>query len=67
MGSSSAGRRKAGMAGISSYQTPSRFILHNDMEEIMPDENGVVELPPQYSEARKPIPGLTPPQSNEQI
>ncbi|TFK56983.1 hypothetical protein OE88DRAFT_1650518 [Heliocybe sulcata] len=58
-GSSAAGRRKAAMAGVTSYQAPSRFILHNDMEEIMPDENGVVELPPQYSEARKPIPGLS--------
>ncbi|EPQ60555.1 hypothetical protein GLOTRDRAFT_113163 [Gloeophyllum trabeum ATCC 11539] len=57
---SSAGRRKAAMAGVTSYQPPPRFILHNDLEEIMPDENGVVELPPQYSEARKPIAGLAP-------
>ncbi|OBZ79417.1 hypothetical protein A0H81_01012 [Grifola frondosa] len=52
--------RKAAMAGVPSYQAPARFILHTDAEDEHPDDNEVVELPPQYSERRAPtsIPGL---------
>jgi hypothetical protein len=52
---SSAGRRKAAMAGQTAYKNPTRFILHTDVEDALPDDDGVVELPPQYSEHRQPI------------
>ncbi|KAG1825863.1 uncharacterized protein BJ212DRAFT_1510159 [Suillus subaureus] len=52
---SSAGRRKAAMAGQTAYKPSTRFILHTDVEDVVPDDNGVVELPPQYSEYRRPI------------
>ncbi|KAG1850986.1 hypothetical protein C8R48DRAFT_368412 [Suillus tomentosus] len=32
------------------YQPPTRIIVHTDANDVVPDENGVVELPPQYSE-----------------
>ncbi|KAJ7293511.1 hypothetical protein C8J57DRAFT_1269226 [Mycena rebaudengoi] len=45
----STSRRKSGMTAYSNY-TPSRFIVHTDAEdEIPPNADGVVELPPQYS------------------
>ncbi|KAH9047634.1 hypothetical protein EDB84DRAFT_1461272 [Lactarius hengduanensis] len=47
----SASSRKTNMT--MSYQ-PARFILHTDAEETLPDENGFIELPPQYSENRRP-------------
>jgi len=52
-GSMSTAQRKAAMAGVSNY-TPSRFILHTDVEDTLPppNEHNVVELPPQYSERR---------------
>ncbi|OJA16194.1 hypothetical protein AZE42_00137 [Rhizopogon vesiculosus] len=52
---SSAGRRKAAMAGQTAYRNPTRFIVHNDVDDVVPDDNGVVELPPQYSERRQPL------------
>ncbi|KIJ68522.1 hypothetical protein HYDPIDRAFT_165322 [Hydnomerulius pinastri MD-312] len=52
---SSSGRRKAAMAGLSGYQTPTRFIVHTDAEDaVPPDSTGLVELPPQYTERRAP-------------
>ena len=51
---SSSGRRKAAMAGMSSYQ-PTRFIVHTDAEDNVPEvEPDVVELPPQYSVRQTP-------------
>lgn len=52
-----AAQRKAAMAGESNYKPPSRFILHTDIEDDLPPPNddGVVELPPQYTERRMPI------------
>ncbi|KAJ7596969.1 hypothetical protein C8J56DRAFT_1158966 [Mycena floridula] len=48
-----AAQRKANIAGVSSYK-PSRFILHTDIEDMVPPETEeVVELPPQYTERRK--------------
>ncbi|KAG5638642.1 hypothetical protein H0H81_011194 [Sphagnurus paluster] len=49
-------QRKAAMAGMSTY-TPSRFIIHTDVEDELPPPNqdGFVELPPQYSERRGPL------------
>ncbi|KAG1792015.1 uncharacterized protein HD556DRAFT_1444804 [Suillus plorans] len=32
------------------YQPPSRIIVHTDANDVVPNENGVVELPPQYSQ-----------------
>ncbi|KAG1757647.1 hypothetical protein EDB19DRAFT_1891370 [Suillus lakei] len=60
---SSAGRRKAAMAGQTAYKPSTRFILHTDVEDVVPDDNGIVELPPQYSEHRQPLaqqPGSAP-------
>ncbi|TDL28532.1 hypothetical protein BD410DRAFT_781054 [Rickenella mellea] len=54
-------RRKAQMAGLTSYQTP-RFILHTDADDESVDEPDVVELPPQYA-IRKGS-GRSPPRSN---
>ncbi|KAI0094814.1 hypothetical protein BDY19DRAFT_44567 [Irpex rosettiformis] len=56
---SSSGRSKALLAGAVNTR-PTRFILHTDIEEAVPeDENEeVVELPPQYSERRAPLPSL---------
>jgi len=47
-------QRKAMQAGVSSTYTPARFIVHTDVEDVYPppNEEGVVELPPQYSERR---------------
>ncbi|KAG2061772.1 hypothetical protein BDR06DRAFT_945802 [Suillus hirtellus] len=59
----STGRRKAAMAGQTAYKPSTRFILHTDVEDILPDDNGIVELPPQYSEHRQPLatqPGSVP-------
>jgi hypothetical protein len=52
----STAQRKAAMAGVSAYK-PSRFIVHTDVEDELPPPNqdGVVELPPQYSERRGPL------------
>ncbi|KAG6862379.1 hypothetical protein C0995_011819 [Termitomyces sp. Mi166 len=49
----SSAQRKAAMAGVSAYK-PSRFIVHTDVEDELPPPNqdGIVELPPQYSERR---------------
>ncbi|GJE87649.1 SKG6 domain-containing protein [Phanerochaete sordida] len=55
----SSARRKAAMAGETTYR-PTRFIVHQDLEEAVPEDEGeVVELPPQYSERRAPLPSLT--------
>jgi hypothetical protein len=49
----SAPQRKAAMAGVKAYQ-PSRFIVHKDADDDLsrPNDDGVIELPPQYSEGR---------------
>ncbi|KAF9015092.1 hypothetical protein BDQ17DRAFT_1340471 [Cyathus striatus] len=59
--SMSTAQRKAAMAGNTAYK-PSRFILHTDLEDVVPSEieEEVVELPPQYSERRAPSAGLDP-------
>lgn len=56
--SMSTAQRKAAVAGVSTYK-PSRFILHTDLDDALPppNEDGVVELPPQYSERRNPLTG----------
>jgi hypothetical protein len=47
-------------------QQPPRFVVHTDLEEaIQPNADGVIELPPQYSERRTPLVGL--PLQNPQI
>ncbi|KAI0698426.1 hypothetical protein C8T65DRAFT_697871 [Cerioporus squamosus] len=58
---SSAAQRKAAQAGVSTYQTPARFILHTDIEDDLPPPpvDEVIELPPQYSERRAPAPGAS--------
>ncbi|KAI0082277.1 hypothetical protein K474DRAFT_852977 [Panus rudis PR-1116 ss-1] len=61
---SSAARRKAAAAGIPLHHTPvsTRFIVHTDLEEVGPQDahEEVIELPPQYSERRAPLPGVSP-------
>ncbi|KAG6814092.1 hypothetical protein H0H92_003139 [Tricholoma furcatifolium] len=56
----SSAQRKAAMAGVANY-TPSRFIVHTDVEDELPPPNqdGIVELPPQYSERHGPPPTAT--------
>ena len=50
--STSASQRKAAMAGMNAQQ-PSRFIVHTDADDLpQPNNDGVVELPPQYSQRR---------------
>lgn len=51
---SSSSQRKAAMAGVPAY-TPSRIIVHTDAEDDLPppNEDGIVELPPQYTERRR--------------
>lgn len=46
--------RKAALAGVSSYKSPSHIIVHTDAEDDLPPPNvdGIVELPPQYTERR---------------
>ena len=45
-------QRKATMAGVKAYQ-PSRFVVHTDADDLpRPNGDGVIELPPQYSERR---------------
>jgi hypothetical protein len=58
---SDAARRKAEMAAAESSQrqAPTRFVLHTDLDEVAaPNADGVIELPPQYSESRVPLVGL---------
>lgn len=55
---SSGARRKAAMAGVTGYQPPARFIVHTDAEDIVPENSELVELPPQYTERRAPVPPL---------
>lgn len=50
--SMSTAQRKAASAGVSAI-TPSRFIVHTDVEDNPPSNaDEVVELPPQYSDRR---------------
>ena len=49
----SARSRKANMP--SPRNQPAQFIHHTDIEETDPDENGIIELPPQYSSNRRPL------------
>ena len=49
----SARSRKANMP--SPRNQPAQFIHHTDIEETNPDENGFIELPPQYSANRRPL------------
>ncbi|KAJ7169814.1 hypothetical protein C8R46DRAFT_1090110 [Mycena filopes] len=56
--SESAGQRKSGMSGFN-YK-PSRYVVHTDAEDedLPPNAEGVVELPPSYSATRPPTKGL---------
>jgi len=48
-------QQETAMAGPSNH-APSRFIIHTDIEDAPPpNEDGVVELPPQYSERQGPV------------
>ncbi|KAG1812933.1 uncharacterized protein BJ212DRAFT_1369082 [Suillus subaureus] len=42
----------ASASAQTAYQLPARIIVHTDAEDVVPDDNGVIELPPQYSELR---------------
>ncbi|KAH9487005.1 hypothetical protein JR316_0001071 [Psilocybe cubensis] len=57
--------RKAALAAAASNQRPTRFIVHTDVEDDIPPPNadGIVELPPQYSERRgAPSSAIHPPE-----
>ncbi|KAJ7357296.1 hypothetical protein DFH08DRAFT_851577 [Mycena albidolilacea] len=60
--STSAGQRKSGMAGFGGYK-PSRYVMHTDAEDedLAPNDDGVIELPPQYSASRAPRSNTFPP------
>jgi len=49
----SAGHQRKSLAGLSGYK-PSRYVVHTDAEDddLPANEDGVVELPPQYSATR---------------
>lgn len=55
---SSTNRSKTALAA--QLYKPARIILHTDLEEAVPPDEGeeIIELPPQYSESRAPIRGL---------
>lgn len=55
-------KRQAALAG-SATQKPTRFIVHTDVEDDLPppNEDGVVELPPQYTERRRAPGSVDPP------
>ncbi|THH20237.1 hypothetical protein EW146_g1075 [Bondarzewia mesenterica] len=57
--SSGTSRKASMMESSDQRREPSRFIIHTDAADELPDENGVIELPPQYSEVRRPIPGFS--------
>lgn len=70
---STGGRRKAAMAGMTTYQPATRFIVHTDAEDLPVNQVEVVELPPQYSErgssvtrltAERPVSSVTGPSSS---
>lgn len=56
---STAGLRTNGDGETSSNGVSARVIMHTDIEETMAPP---IELPPQYSERRAPIPGFPSPQ-----
>jgi hypothetical protein len=49
--------RKTDVTASTTRFQPARFIVHTDVEEVEvePDDNGVIELPPQYNEHRQPL------------
>jgi hypothetical protein len=53
------GRSKASQAGLSRYSSSAtstpRLIVHTDIDEPVPNADGVIELPPQYSASRRPL------------
>ncbi|KAF9237312.1 hypothetical protein BU15DRAFT_76033 [Melanogaster broomeanus] len=47
------------LAGVTSYQPATRFVVHTDAEDVVPPDNSeVIELPPQYSERLAPAASL---------
>jgi hypothetical protein len=49
--------RKTDVTASTTRYQPARFIVHTDVEdvEVEPNDNGVIELPPQYNEYRRPL------------
>ncbi|KZT28240.1 hypothetical protein NEOLEDRAFT_1109068 [Neolentinus lepideus HHB14362 ss-1] len=64
-GSSATTLQSYSRPGGSSNSNPSstRVVVHQDYADVLPPEEEVVELPPEYRDDRRPIPGLQPPQS----
>jgi hypothetical protein len=46
--------QKADEAESTSHRS-TRFVLHTDVDDLQPNEDGVLELPPQYSDHRVPV------------
>ncbi|KAG2042738.1 hypothetical protein BDR03DRAFT_944131 [Suillus americanus] len=45
------GSQSTGSASVpTAYQPPIRIIVHTDANDVMPSDNGLIELPPQYSD-----------------
>ncbi|KAG2042712.1 hypothetical protein BDR03DRAFT_573021 [Suillus americanus] len=51
-GVSASAQTAATAAGQTAHQPPTQIIVHTDADDVVPDVNGLVELPPQYSEHR---------------
>ncbi|KAG1795109.1 uncharacterized protein HD556DRAFT_1236132 [Suillus plorans] len=43
----------ASTSARTAYQPPTQIIVHTDADDVVPDHNGLVELPPQYSDHRE--------------
>jgi hypothetical protein len=41
--------------GAATTNSAPRFIMHTDVEEVSPNQDEVIELPPQYSATRAPL------------
>jgi hypothetical protein len=51
-GASASAQTTATAAGQIANRPPPRIIVHIDADDVVPDDNSVIELPPQYSEHR---------------
>jgi hypothetical protein len=51
-GASASAQTAATAAGQIANRPPPRIIVHIDADDVVPDDNSVIELPPQYSEHR---------------
>ncbi|KAG1834136.1 hypothetical protein EV424DRAFT_1362911 [Suillus variegatus] len=53
MHGASGSQSMASASAQTAYRPPTQIIVHTDADDVMPDRNGLVELPPQYSDHRE--------------